>query len=165
MKTYRINFGMMLSVLLSMVFILSSCDDDDDGDDMIVPSSDIVTLNEVALTGAQEVPAVTTQATGTFKGSYNRDTKRIAYEITFQGLTPVAMHFHSGAVGVDGPIVIPINPGTDPYSGTNPYTSPVVGSTPALTAAQETELLAGNWYVNIHTDQYPDGELRGQITR
>ncbi|SIR13492.1 CHRD domain-containing protein [Pontibacter lucknowensis] len=163
MKTYRINFGILLGALLSMTFMFSACDDDDDT--TVIPDAEIVTLNEVALTGANEVPPVNTQATGTFRGTYNMDTKVINYTITFQGITPTAMHFHRGAVGVAGPITIPINPGTDPYSSNNPYLSPLVGATPPLTATQEAELLAGEWYINIHSSQYPDGELRGQITR
>jgi hypothetical protein len=162
MKTYRINFGILCSLLLCLMFMVSSCDDDDD-DSSGLPGADIVALQEVALTGEQEVPPVSTQASGTFKGTYNMDTKVISYTITFQGITPTAMHFHRGEVGVAGPITIPINPGADPYSGTNPYVSPLTGRTPALSAAQEAELLAGDWYVNVHTAQYPAGELRGQV--
>jgi hypothetical protein len=152
---------MMLSLLLMV-----SCDDDDDDDDNGTPPvADIVTFKDVTLTGAQEVPPVTTQATGTFKGSYNKSTNRISYTITFQGITPVGMHFHNGAVGVDGPIIVPIDPGSDPYSGNNPFASPLVGTTDPITEAQEADLLAGNWYINIHSDQYPDGEIRAQLVQ
>jgi hypothetical protein len=162
MRTYRIVFGALLSLMVA----ISSCDDSDDDDDGgITPAADIITLKEVALTGTQEVPPVTTQATATFKGSYNNATNRISYNITFQNITPTGIHFHKGAVGEDGDIIIPINPGSDPYSGTNPYNSPISGNTAALTAAQEADLLAGGWYLNIHSSQYPDGELRAQITR
>ncbi|WP_180336412.1 CHRD domain-containing protein [Pontibacter ramchanderi] len=165
MKTFRINFGILLGALLSLSFMLTSCDDDEDT--TVIPDAEIITFNEVTLTGADEVPAVSTQATGTFKGTYNRDTKVMRYTVTFQGITPTGMHFHKGAVGVDGPIVLPINPGAsnDPYSSTNPFVSPMSRSTSPLTDAQEAELLAGEWYINIHSSQYPDGELRGQITR
>lgn len=163
MKTYRMNFNVVCGVLLCLMFSLSSCDDDDDDVGIDDPITDLVTLQEVALTGAEEVPANTSAATGTFRGTYNPDTRRIAYTITFQGMTPIAMHFHRGAVGVAGPIEVPINPGSDPYSGTNPYVSPLSGSTPALSAAQEADLMAGNWYINVHSDLYPDGEIRGQI--
>jgi hypothetical protein len=161
MKTYRINFGILCSLLLCLVFVVSSCDDDDDNSGL--PGAELVTLQEVALTGEQEAPPVSTQASGTFKGTYNMDSKVISYTITFQGIMPTAMHFHRGAVGVAGPITIPINPGADPYSGANPFLSPLVGTTPALSAAQEAELLAGDWYVNVHTAEYPAGELRGQV--
>ena len=166
MKTYRINFGILLGALLSLSLVLTACNDDDD-DTTVIPGAEIVALNEVALTGANEVPAVTTQASGTFKGTYNMSTKVMSYNITFQGITPTAMHFHKGGPGIAGPVTIPINPGTsnDPYSSTNPFSSPIIRSTSPLTAAQEAELLGGEWYVNIHSDQYPNGEIRGQITR
>lgn len=166
MKTFRINPGLLLGALLSLTCIMTACDDDDD-DTTVIPGNEIVALKEVALTGAEEVPAVTTQATGTFKGTYNMDTKVMNYTITFQGITPTAMHFHKGGVGVPGPVTVPINPGTsnDPYSNTNPFNSPIIRSTPPLTAAQEAELLGGEWYVNIHSAQFPDGEIRGQVTR
>ncbi|WP_242929114.1 CHRD domain-containing protein [Pontibacter vulgaris] len=166
MKTYRITFGLLCSVLLSLLVMLSSCNDNDDDDDgPATPTADIVTFKDAALTGSQEVPPVTTQATGTFKGSYDKNTNRISYTITFQGITPIEMHFHSGAVGVDGPAIVPINPGSDPYSGSNPFISPLVGTTAPITEAQEAELLAGNWYINIHSDQFREGEIRGQITQ
>lgn len=145
--------------------MLTACDDDDDN--TTIPDAEIVTLNQVALTGANEVPAVSTQATGTFRGTYNMDTNVMTYTINFQGITPIAMHFHKGAVGVSGPVTVPINPGNsnDPYSSTNPFSSPMTRSTSPLTDAQEAELLAGEWYINIHSSQYPDGEIRGQVTR
>jgi hypothetical protein len=164
MKNLLKHHTLWVALLFGLLLPLSSCDDDDD-DDNGTPTADIVMFQDATLSGDQEVPPVSTQATGTFKGSYDKNTNRISYEITFQGITPNAMHFHRGEVGVSGPIAIPINPGSDPYSGTNPYTSPLVGITTPLTEAQEAELLAGSWYLNIHSVQFPDGELRGQITQ
>lgn len=164
MKTYKLYFNLLIGLLLSLTFAMTSCDDDDDDGD-VNPTLDLVTLQEVTLNGAQEVPANNSQATGTFKGTFNRETKVISYNITFQGITPIGMHFHRGEVGVAGPIVIPINPGagSDPYSNTNTFRSPLNGTTPALTAAQETDLLAGNWFLNIHSNDFPDGEIRAQL--
>ena len=45
-----------------------------------------------------------------------------------------------------------------------PWASPEIGTNIALDGAQETDLLAGNWYVNIHTAQFGGGEIRGQVT-
>lgn len=162
MKTYRISIKTLFATMLPLLFIMSSCNDDDDGGNPN-PMDEIIQLQEVTLTGAQEVPANTSEATGTFRGTYNKTTRVMTYNITFQGITPTAMHFHRGAVGSPGPIVIPINPGSDPYSGTNPFRSPLSGSTPALTADQETELLSGGWFLNIHSSAFPDGEIRAQV--
>ncbi len=151
-------------MLLSLMLGLGSCNDDDD-DNTPAPMEEIVVLKEVTLSGAQEVPANSSEATGTFKGQYNMDTNRLSYIITFDGITPTAMHFHKGAAGMAGPVVIPINPGSNPYSSSNPFESPLSGTTPALTAEQEADLLAGNWFLNIHSADFPDGEIRAQITQ
>lgn len=163
MKTHSTYYSVVTAVLLSLLLALGSCDDDDPDDDPVDPTPDLVTLKDATLSGSQEVPANNSQATGTFKGTYNRDTKRLSYSITFGGVEPTGMHFHKGAVGVAGPIEVAINPGSDPYSGDNPFRSPMSGNTQALSAAQEADLLAGNWYINIHSSQYPDGEIRAQI--
>jgi hypothetical protein len=120
------------------------------------PASEI-RFTDIAITGGQEAPnPVTTQATGTFQGTYNKDTNVLTYSITYANVTPTNMHFHKGAPGVAGPVEIGI--------GSPPYSSPVNG-TANLSEAQEVDLLAGNWYVNIHSSAYPAGEIRGQIIR
>ena len=78
--------------------------------------------------------------------------------ITFSGLisaTTVA-HIHLGAVGVAGNPVFTIE-------ASGPFTSPISYSTPALTTAQVADLMAGNYYINIHTVDFPNGEIRGQL--
>ncbi|AKQ46026.1 hypothetical protein TH63_10865 [Rufibacter radiotolerans] len=151
MKTKAFFFRIFPLLFLACSFIMVSCEDDDDE----VPSNEVA-FKEATLNGAQEVPVNASQATGTFKGTFNKDTKILSYTITFSGITPTAMHFHKEAVGKSGPVVIPIN---------GPYTSPLVGQTPALTADQETDLMAGMWYVNVHSSQFPGGEIRTQVVK
>lgn len=62
-------------------------------------------------------------------------------------------HIHQGAVGVNGGIVLPF-----PGQGANPINE-VINVSPA----QVAQLEAGNYYVNIHTMAFPNGEIRGQI--
>jgi hypothetical protein len=116
--------------------------------------------NTIALTatlsGSEEVPAVTTTATGTFTGSFNPTTKILTYTLTYAGMTPSAWHIHTGAKGANGGIAI--NFGTT-------FATPYAGITAALTAQQETDLLAGNMYANMHSTKNPGGEIRGQISR
>jgi hypothetical protein len=76
------------------------------------------------------------------------------------------MHFHNAiptatlpATAVAGNVVIGVAGTGTPAT----YTSPITGTTRALTADEEMALLAGNWYFNIHSTQYPGGELRGQL--
>lgn len=142
------NFAWSFVVLS---FTLFSCATKSEGDNNLVQFDDVV------LNGANEVPPNNSSATGTFTGTYDKTTKVLNYTITYSDITPTAMHFHKGEPGENGGVEIGI--------GSAPYTSPVNGSTPALTAEQEADLLAGLWYVNVHSDQFPGGEIRGQVVR
>lgn len=135
---------------LALVF-LGACKNDDDD-----TNTNEVKFKSISINGAKEVPPTPSTATGTLNGTYNKTTKVLSYTITWSGVTPTAMHFHKADPTASGPVVIPIDA---------PYTSPKTGSTPALTAAQEADLLAGLWYINIHSTQYPAGEIRGQLTQ
>jgi len=94
--------------------------------------------------------------TGTIAGDYDDVTNILNYSIEWMDLTtPVTnMHFHLGAPGVPGGVELGI-PG--------PWSSPQVGTNILLSAGLETNLLAGNWYVNVHTSQFGGGEIRGQV--
>ncbi len=101
-----------------------------------------------------QLEAANTKATGAVTGKYNKGTKILTLSITYAGITPTAWHIHKGAAGTAGPVVFDL--------GTT-FSSPFNFSTIALTAEQETDLLAGLYYVNIHSKIAPGGEIRGQI--
>ena len=144
---------------LTAVFAVSSllfvgCDNNDD-DDM---NNETFSISGTA-SGSQEVPAITTAATGTISGTYNSRTNSLTYSINWNGLSNIVtgLHFHGPAVvgqeaGVIHPLTITTNGATGGASGT-------------LTLADTTEahLLGGKLYYNIHTVLNPDGEIRGQI--
>ena len=100
-------------------------------------------------------PANVGNGTGTIAGDYDDVTNSLNYSITWMDLTSTVtnMHFHVAPVGVSGGVDLGI-PG--------PWSSPQVGSA-TLTVSQETNLLSGNWYVNVHTTNYTGGEIRGQV--
>ncbi len=122
--------------------------------------NDEVASNEVnfniTLKGTNEVPANASAATGTFVAVYNKDTKILKYTITYAGITPTAWHIHKGATTATGAVVF--NFGTT-------FSSPYVNQTVALTTDQETDLLAGNYYVNVHSALFAAGEIRGQLVK
>src|SRR4029450_13752216 len=101
------------------------------------------------LTGAQEVPPVVTNATGTASIRLNETRTALTYDITVNGLSgPITLaHFHRGATGVSGPVVKTI---TASFTG-NPATG-VWRDTDAepLTPQLVAEIMAGNVYVNVH---------------
>jgi hypothetical protein len=108
----------------------------------------------VALGGDQEVPPTGSLGTGTADLTLDRASNELDWRITYSGLSePVtAVHFHSPTKrGSDAEINIRDN-----------LKSPVTGST-ILTDAQEQQLLAGRWFVNIHTAACPNGEVLGRI--
>src|SRR5437016_2092148 len=91
------------------------------------------------LSGTQEVPPLAVGGTGT--GSFTLTEESLIYKVTVNGLTgPItAAHFHTGAIGVNGPVTISILAG---FAG-NTATGTVV-----LTPAQRHDLIAGGLYVN-----------------
>ena len=104
------------------------------------------------LTGAQEVPAVTTAASGTGTFVYNPETRTLSGSVATAGVTGTAAHVHTGAVGVAGPVTIPLTGGPT-------WTLPAT----VLTEAQANDLIAGNLYANVHSAANPGGEIRGQL--
>jgi hypothetical protein len=107
------------------------------------------------LTGAEEVPPTDSAGTGTANITWNSDTKEISWSIEFSGLsgTATAAHFHGPAdPGANAGVQVPITDLESPSEGAA-----------TLTDAQATDLAAGKWYVNVHTEKFPDGEIRGQV--
>ena len=115
------------------------------------------TLNMTAeLSGAAEVPANDSPGTGTLEATYDTETMMFTWTVTYDGLTgdATAAHFHGPAAAdaTAGPVV--------PIDGD--LASPIEGSA-TLTEEQATQLQDGMWYFNLHTAEYPDGEIRGQV--
>ena len=108
------------------------------------------------LSGAQEVPPVSTAGTGTLEAKLDKSTRKLSYTITYSGLSgpATAAHFHGpAALGQNAGVVVPFANAA----------SPIKGET-TLTEAQAADLLAGRWYVNVHTAAHPGGEIRAQVT-
>jgi hypothetical protein len=105
------------------------------------------------LTAAQE-GGVSSTATGIGTFVFDPDTKILSGGVTTTGLNGVAAHLHTGAVGVQGPVTIPMTGG--PANWTLPANT-------VLTAEEATTLLGGNFYANVHTAANPNGEIRGQV--
>lgn len=109
------------------------------------------------LRSANEVPPVASNASGQVDAVLNKDTNVLQWKLSYTGLSgpATAGHFH-------GPATVSANAGVAlPFTGT--MTSPMSGQA-TLTAAQAADLMAGRWYGNIHTAQFPGGEIRGQMT-
>ena len=113
---------------------------------------------KVSLDGKQEVPATTSAATGTADVDYDAASKKLTWKLTYSGLSgpATAAHFHGPAeAGKNAGVKIPIP---------NATSSPAEGSA-VLTDEQAADLVAGNYYINVHTAANPGGEIRGQVTK
>jgi hypothetical protein len=109
------------------------------------------------LKGASEVPPVDSKGTGSVTATFDTASKKLSWKGSVTGLSgpATAAHFHSGEAGKNGGVVVPIA-GADKGSFEGSAT---------LTDAQAEELMAGKWYVNVHTAANKGGEIRGQVTK
>ena len=109
--------------------------------------------DKVTLTGANEVPAVATSASGTGTITIAADGS-VTGSITVTGMQPTMGHIHQGAPGVNGPVIVPFT-----QSG-NVFTAPAGAK---LNEVQMAAYRAGNLYVNVHSAANPGGQIRGQL--
>jgi hypothetical protein len=113
---------------------------------------------KATLDGKSEVPPNTSAGKGMADIDYNAATKKLTWKLTYSGLSgpATAAHFHGPAeAGKNAGVAVAIP---------NATSSPAEGSA-TLTDAQAADLMAGKYYVNVHTAANPGGEIRGQVTK
>lgn len=140
---------------------------------------------KVELSGRQEVPAVSTNASGEFRATIYPDNSAVLYELSYSGLegTATQAHIHVGQHGANGGIAVwlcsnlaspPTPAGVQPcpaHAGTVSGTitaAQVVGPAgqgiaPGEFAELVEALRDGITYVNVHSTLVPAGEIRSQI--
>lgn len=139
---------------------------------------------DARLKSTQEVPAILSAASGRFKATVDKVSGTIAYELSYSGLEgPVRMaHIHLGQRGVNGGIMVwlcqtasfadptglaPGCPQSGTVSGLLQAGNVLTVAAQGVAATEFAELLnairAGVAYVNVHSDRYPGGEIRGQL--
>jgi hypothetical protein len=122
-----------------------------------VPAMAAMVNLKADLKASNEVPPVDSKGGGSVTATFDTASKQLTWKGTVSGLTgpATAAHFHSAESGKNGPVAVPIA-GADKGS--------FEGSA-ILTDAQAAELIAGKWYVNVHTATNKAGEIRGQVTK
>jgi len=106
---------------------------------------------------SSEVPPRVSKGHGMLDAQFDTDTKLLTWTATYADLSgPVTMaHFHGPApVGQNAKVQVPVDK--------HALASPMKGQA-TLTEQQVTDLMGGQWYFNIHTQENPTGELRGQV--
>ena len=102
----------------------------------------------VSMIGANEVPAVSTKATG-------HGTITVSGSVTTSGIKGTMAHIHMAAAGENGPVIIPLK-----KSGKHGWAVPAGAK---LTDDQYKAFKAGDLYVNVHSAAHKSGEIRGQL--
>jgi hypothetical protein len=108
----------------------------------------------VTLSGANEVPPVGTQATGSGNVTVGSDGS-VTASITVKGMSGTAAHIHEAAAGANGPVIVPfVKQGDDTF---------VAPPGAKMTAEQLAAFKAGRTYVNVHSAAHASGEIRAQL--
>ena len=118
--------------------------------------AEVITM-KIELKGSNQVPPVDTKASGNATLTYDTASKRLSWKITYSGLsgTATAAHFHGPAQpNQKAKVALPI-----------PNISANTEGSATLTDAQAADLLAGRYYINVHTAANKGGEIRGQVMR
>ena len=108
----------------------------------------------VTLSGDKEVPPVKTAAKGGGTIMINPDMS-VSGSVTTAGIAGTMAHIHQGAVGANGPVIIPLTKNGDATWAVPPGAK--------LTDAQFQAYKAGELYVNVHSAENKGGEIRGQL--
>ncbi len=109
----------------------------------------------ISLTGEQEVPPVSTTASGKSTIKVTAD-KKVTGTVTIEGMTATAAHIHMAAAGANGPVAVPLTKTSDTMFSVPDNTE--------LTDAQYASYQAGNLYVNVHSAAHAGGEIRAQLS-
>lgn len=115
------------------------------------------TTYNATLTGAQEVGGGDVDGAGRAEISISDNFGQICYDLNdIKGIGPItAAHIHRGASGVNGPVVFTLKPANEGgYKGCSDgaeWTQDRIENNPQA------------FYVNVHTAEYPNGAIRGQL--
>jgi CHRD domain-containing protein len=182
MKPLRIVTAGLIAVSLSMVALVAAPQKGQNDNQ--------ATQFNATLAGIEEVPSVSTGASGSLKLTIAKDESSIEYELSFSGLQGVVAqsHIHIARPGQNGGIVLWLCQGTTaapaaiaaltptcPGAATGAGTVSGVLSAQNITPVATQQILAGDFdeiialiragaaYANVHSNLSPGGEIRGQL--
>ncbi len=125
---------------------------------LALPTTGRAEIFTAYLTGAQEVPAAATTATGYARIVVDESTMMLNFTVVYNGLSSAQMAAH-----IHAPAAIGANIGVAIDFGTVGGTSGTITGTRPITPTQLSQLRAHLGYVNVHSGNFPGGEIRGQL--
>lgn len=140
----RFSFAGSL-ILLSLITLINNL--------ALINTAAAQTTFSIPLEGAQHVPPITTEATGHCVGVLSVDQSTFSVTCTHDVQGTTASHIHAGVAGENGGIIFPFDSPESPISQSF-----------EVSPDEVTTLLAGGFYVNVHSQTNAEGEIRGQIT-
>ena len=146
-RFFTINQQTLGITVLFLMIGLASCKKEDD--------ANIDGTTSYSGTFTKSSNAVITSASGTATATFDPGTMVLSYELTWSGLgsNVVNMHFHD-----NGPVMTEITGFSNSTSGT-------VSGTVTLSSSQATDLGAGKIYAQIHTVNFPAGEIKATLSK
>lgn len=131
----------------------------------LAPGAAVAAGGAVPLNTGQETPGARSGGSGFF--SYTIEGNQLCYTLEVRNLSgdPVSAHIHVAPRNEAGPVVVPL---ATPPSATSTVSDCITATaggalTPEELAAIEADPRA--YYVNVHTPDWPAGEVRGQLKR
>jgi hypothetical protein len=146
MKSLNFKAFALHSLSLLLIALVTACGG----------SNSVPLVFTATLTGAEEVPPTPSTARGTGIVSVDPVDHTLRAAVVTTGIADTQAHIHAGPPGVSGPIVFPL---------TKQAGDPAWTVTAPISDEQLAALTAGQYYFNVHSPTFPDGEIRGQITR
>lgn len=145
-----IRRGLLAALAITAATVLAGCAEMQSKMPDWMPGSGAI---NVSLSGAEEVPPVKTDGTGS--GSFRvAEDRTITGSVTTKGVAGTMAHIHQAPKGKNGPVIVPLAKNGDTYS---------VPEGRKLTESQMKALKAGELYVNVHSNKYKGGEVRAQL--
>ena len=138
------SMGITTFLLVGAAGLIASC----------ASMAPLVGGQRLTLSGAEEVPPVTTPATGEAVVDIKPD-RSVTAKVTVTGMAATASHIHEAAAGTNGPVIVPFTKTADNTFEAAPGAK--------LTDAQYESYKQGKLYVNVHSAKNPGGEIRAQL--
>lgn len=167
MPAFRTRAFFFAFLLLTLTSVAVLADDDDDERRLTA-----------RLSGSQEVPAISTEGRGDFRATVNEAGTSISFRLRYSGLSTAvsAAHIHFGQRNVNGGVIAFLCGGggkpacamEGTVTGTIVAADVTGPATQGIAVGEFAKVLralrAGLVYANVHTTNFPNGEIRGQVS-